>query len=72
MTGEKMGDAYFTKLYNLRNEAAKVKRNAGNSSNEQKPMASNGGCESVSNDTRNAQAKEDSCESIVNDSTAAA
>jgi hypothetical protein len=47
-----MGDEYFTKLYNLRTEDAKVQRGVGNPE-DLKPIASNGGCESVSNDTRN-------------------
>ena len=64
-----MGDEYFTKLYDLRNEAAKVKRNNGTTANQksQKPMASNGGCEPVSNDTRGTASKDDACEPITNE-----
>lgn len=66
-----MGDPYFTRLYDLRNEGAKILRNKGSVSdtNQAKPLASNGGCESVSNDTRNAASKEDSCESLTNSSS---
>lgn len=67
VTGEKMGDPYFTKLYNLRNEDAKIQRNNGR--NQAKPLASHGGCESVSNDTRNAASKEAACEPLTNNST---
>mmetsp|Transcript_1151 Transcript_1151/g.2335 ORF Transcript_1151/g.2335 Transcript_1151/m.2335 type:complete len:309 (-) Transcript_1151:145-1071(-) len=71
VTGERMGDPYFTRLYNLRNEDAKILRNEGSVSNanQAKPLASNGGCESVSNDTRNAASKEDACEPLTNDSS---
>lgn len=64
-----MGDEYFTKLYDLRNETAKVQRNNGTTANQKslKPMPSNGGCESVSNDTRGATSKDDACEPINNE-----
>ena len=66
-----MGDPYFTKLYNLRNEDAKTLRNKGgaSSANQAKPLASHEGCESVSNDTRNAKSQEDACEPLTNNST---
>lgn len=66
-----MGDPYFTKLYNLRNEDAKTQRNHGRPSNtsQAKPLASHEGCESVSNDTRNAASKDYACEPITNNST---
>jgi hypothetical protein len=50
VTGEKIGDAYFTKLYELRNDDAKQSK--GENSKALKPQQSNSGCESVSNDTR--------------------
>ena len=65
-----MGDSYFTKLYDLRNDDAKQKRNsivAGNNGKVLKPQQSNGGCESVSNDTRSENQPENLCEAITND-----
>jgi len=67
VTGERLGDPYFARLYNLRNEDAKTMRNKGSSQSttQAKPLASNEGCESVSNDTRNAISAEDACEPIT-------
>jgi amidophosphoribosyltransferase len=71
VTGEKIGDEYFQRLYNLRNDAAKQKRNEngvgnlGTSTN--KPQQSNNGCESVQNDNRkNSLVNSNSCEAILN------
>lgn len=71
VTGEKIGDAYFQRLYNLRNDAAKQKRNGTSTGNlgipMQKPQQSNDGCESVQNDIRkDAMARSNSCEAILN------
>lgn len=69
VTGERIGDEYFTKLYDLRNEEAKKVRNGNKSSgdSESKAKQSNEGCESVSNDTRESTTlRQDSCESISN------
>jgi hypothetical protein len=66
VTGERIGDAYFTKLFALRNEEAKQKRNNGENSKELRPQQSNSGCESVSNDTRRQTEPENACEAITN------
>ena len=70
VTGEKIGDAYFTRLYDLRNEDAKQLRNNGVANGEesknQKPQSSSGGCEPVTNDTRSLVTKDDMCEPITN------
>lgn len=54
VTGERIGDAYFQRLYDLRNDAAKQKRNAEITGDlgmsTMKPKQSNDGCESVQND----------------------
>merc|ERR1712003_36219 len=54
VTGEKIGDEYFERLYNLRNDAAKQKRNESSMGKSEtsslKPLQSNDGCESVQND----------------------
>lgn len=57
MTGEKIGDAYFRELHELRNDAAQEKRRSGfsNEKGERKrglPQQSMDGCESMSNDKR--------------------
>ena len=69
VTGERIGDEYFTKLYDLRNEGAKEVRNGNMSSgdSESRTKQSNEGCESVSNDTRESTTlRQDSCESLSN------
>jgi hypothetical protein len=73
VTGEKIGDAYFDKLFALRNESARQERIAelqddANAKNpkELKPQQSNSGCESVSNDTRDSKSQKSACESISN------
>jgi len=71
VTGEKIGDEYFQRLYNLRNEAAKQKRNVSGmgelGSSTKKPQQSNDGCESVQNDNRKeSMANPNSCEAILN------
>ena len=57
VTGEQIGDSYFTRLHNERNDGAKERKKRGingdSSPNKQKkPLTSNDGCESVSNDKR--------------------
>jgi len=71
VTGEKIGDEYFQRLYNLRNDAAKQKRNENGVGNlgtsTEKPQQSNNGCESVQNDNRNnSMVHSNSCEAILN------
>mmetsp|Transcript_9002 Transcript_9002/g.11973 ORF Transcript_9002/g.11973 Transcript_9002/m.11973 type:complete len:462 (-) Transcript_9002:304-1689(-) len=57
VTGEQIGDAYFENLENLRNDDAKERRKRGldgengNGANK-RAVASNNGCESMSNDQR--------------------
>jgi amidophosphoribosyltransferase len=54
VTGERIGDEYFTRLYARRNESAKKERANGDATNPKalKPQQSSGGCESISNDMR--------------------
>lgn len=62
-TGQKIGDAYFNKLFSMRNEDAKIER-----SNKRGGMQSNDGCESMSNDKRIGDVKDEGCEGITNKS----
>lgn len=75
VTGEKMGDSYFEKLHETRNDGAKEKRkyngegSATNGSSQKKPLTSMNGCESMNNDRSippKAMNRETSCESIAN------
>mmetsp|Transcript_3145 Transcript_3145/g.7184 ORF Transcript_3145/g.7184 Transcript_3145/m.7184 type:complete len:309 (-) Transcript_3145:221-1147(-) len=71
VTGEKIGDAYFQRLYNLRNDAAKQQRGTNSGTGDlgtpaTKPKQSNDGCESVQNDRKNAVSRTGSCEAIQN------
>lgn len=57
VTGEKIGDAYFTRLHDLRNDSAQQVRNGNvetelgsNDASVKKPQQSNNGCESMQND----------------------
>lgn len=56
MTGEKIGDAYFRELHELRNDDAQEKRRAGAGEKGGRkrglPRQSSDGCESMSNDKR--------------------
>mmetsp|Transcript_16162 Transcript_16162/g.35083 ORF Transcript_16162/g.35083 Transcript_16162/m.35083 type:complete len:532 (+) Transcript_16162:1-1596(+) len=70
VTGQKIGDEYFERLYNLRNDDAKQSRGASDgreSGTTNKPQQSNDGCESVMNDTRNDHViRSSSCEAMQN------
>jgi amidophosphoribosyltransferase len=83
VTGEKIGDSYFTKLYDLRNDAAKQKRKRGTNGGSfdgdsdgggyRKPEQSHNGCEPLSNDKTESASAVDAagdamCESIANKS----
>ena len=75
VTGEKIGDDYFTKLHDMRNDDAKEKRKRGpeSSSTEspiKKPVQSYNGCETLSNDkTENTASVGDAaCEPLMNQS----
>ena len=75
VTGEKIGDDYFTKLHDMRNDDAKEKRKRGPESNStdspiKKPVQSYNGCETLSNDkTENtASVGEAACETLANKS----
>jgi amidophosphoribosyltransferase len=48
VTGEMIGDSYFTKLFNMRNDDAKQKRE-NPEDGQSKPIQSNDGCESIPN-----------------------
>jgi len=55
VTGEKISDAYFKELHELRNDEAQEKRRAGSEKGSKKrglPRQSSDGCESMSNDKR--------------------
>ena len=66
VTGEKIGDSYFTRLFDERSDAAKERKRRGiemhrnqncnddtpSPNKQRKPLGSNDGCESVSNDKR--------------------
>ena len=56
VTGEKIDDAYFNRLHELRNDTAKQRQKRGHGDKEngsnKKPAASNDGCEPMSNDKR--------------------
>lgn len=70
VTGERIGDDYFSKLHELRNEGAKEKRalsNGGTTTN--RPLQSNDGCEGMSNhkaDSSESVAGDAACEPITN------
>jgi len=77
VTGEKIGDPYFTRLFDLRNEKTKQILNVGDGVNisgnsglltKQKPQQSNDGCESVQNEKRKGDnmSRSNSCEAIQN------
>lgn len=79
VTGERIGDAYFTKLYDLRNDTAKQERHGSTaasirsmstSSLVRTAQQSNDGCESMSNDRRSGYSSDDGCESLSNKSGA--
>ena len=63
VTGEQIGDDYFTKLHALRNDDAKQERNNG-----KKPAQSGDGCEILNNDTTEGKpaAANGTCEPITN------
>jgi amidophosphoribosyltransferase len=70
VTGEAIGDEYFDKLFNLRNDDAKQKRAMENGDGSKRAKGSNDGCESVSNDKRNSKLQNSgSCESLSNGSS---
>mmetsp|Transcript_13096 Transcript_13096/g.27115 ORF Transcript_13096/g.27115 Transcript_13096/m.27115 type:complete len:308 (-) Transcript_13096:1468-2391(-) len=70
VTGQKIGDSYFQKLYDLRNDDAKQKKLSSSGMGDMgisKPKQSNDGCESVQNDNRKeALNRSGSCEAILN------
>jgi amidophosphoribosyltransferase len=67
VTGERIGDDYFARLYGLRNEEAKKLRSGSAKSDDTvKAEQSNEGCESVNNDMRLARDRQSSCESLSN------
>jgi amidophosphoribosyltransferase len=78
VTGQKVGDAYFQRLHNLRNDSAQHEKRKlddvsggddyGNSNSRPRPEQSNNGCESMSNDKRrSAPSKgDDACEPLTN------
>ena len=71
VTGEKIGDSYFEKLHDLRNDSAKEKRKRGSNGHEltpfKKPQQSNDGCEPLSNEKGEGSIGDAaSCESLTN------
>ena len=66
VTGEKIGDCYFQKLFASRNELAKEKADA-KANGDEKPANGGSGCESVNNDKRNIpRGDARSCETLTN------
>jgi amidophosphoribosyltransferase len=69
VTGEQIGDDYFTRLHEARNDGAKEKRKQPlqGGPSAKKPQQSNNGCESVNNDKRETVGEEGgSCEPLTN------
>ena len=67
VTGERIGDAYFTRLHDERNdEAKKRKRDSIGFDASKKPQASHNGCESMANDKRENISDDDGCEPLTN------
>ncbi|CAB9526805.1 Amidophosphoribosyltransferase, chloroplastic (Fragment) [Seminavis robusta] len=75
VTGQKIGDEYFEKLYNKRNDKAKQMRESRSSSVlssasslslTRMAMQSNDGAEAISNDKRSGYSSDDGCESLTN------
>ena len=74
VTGEKIGDSYFNRLSDLRNDSAKERRKRGHNGSDdgspssKRPPQSNDGCESVSNDKRETSSVggESACEPLSN------
>ena len=71
VTGEKIGNLYFAKLHELRNDTAQAMRRSTSTASHQNKntmaKASNHGCESMSNDQSEGELNsETGCESIVN------
>lgn len=71
VTGESIGDSYFSKLHDLRNDDAQTKRNLSHvdstlleDSRQNMPMQSNHGCEPVSNDVSENQKTDVGCDAI--------
>lgn len=52
VTGANINDEYFSKLHELRNDNAKLKRDERDPSQEGMPPGSHDGCENLSNDKR--------------------
>mmetsp|Transcript_21704 Transcript_21704/g.43897 ORF Transcript_21704/g.43897 Transcript_21704/m.43897 type:complete len:556 (-) Transcript_21704:165-1832(-) len=76
VTGEKIGDAYFSRLHELRNDAAQAKRRVGSAANLSDTASSgmsaapqsHDGCEPVANDKRENGVVKGGCESLTNKS----
>jgi amidophosphoribosyltransferase len=73
VTGEKLGDSYFQRLHELRNDNAQNLRRGGASAEDLNKNAavkgSHHGCESMVNDQNKGFAHVDSCESLSNNMT---
>jgi len=76
VTGEKIGDSYFDRLHDLRNDTAQEERKRSlnyDGPPGKKPQQSNNGCEGVSNDMRDARTTGDGgCETLTNEPTVGA
>ena len=70
MTGESIGDAYFQRLHELRNDSAQASRRSSTvdpAANDTMAQASNHGCESMNNDQSAGDVSSSAgCESITN------
>jgi len=65
VTGETIGNEYFQRIHNLRNDAAQEERRSGKPAQKEAPAATGSqGCESVHNDERDANNVQNGCEAI--------
>jgi len=66
VTGETIGNKYFQRIHDLRNDAAQEERRSGKTTKKEAPVVAGAqqGCESVHNDERDAQNVQNGCEAI--------
>jgi hypothetical protein len=66
VTGETIGNEYFQRIHELRNDAAQEERRSGKVSEKEAPVPSGAqqGCESVHNDQRDETNVQKGCEAI--------
>lgn len=66
VTGETIGNKYFQRIHDLRNDAAQEERRSGKTTQKEAPVVAGAqqGCESVHNDESDAQNVQNGCEAI--------